>query len=514
MGVRAEGQLRITAEREYARYAVKCSTGETIPLDVDGLTKTGVTLSSYMTGTEGVTAPYTGFMEVSLLGGTGGTVWHGEAQAAEYDITDALEDNAGTVAVVSVTLKDAEGGSTLAVQSFSTVMDGAPGEDGLTARLALGGGSTVQCTAFGKLKTADALKATYSVDGAAPARARISAVFKDERGGVIRSSIQHILGSVNPRSFAGEFKACMSTDRKAPYTLEVTASGTDWSGSVTEEYGIVYDTPPYTVRTETEWGAGLTFRNGDILAVEGVGDDGRPTLSVYMWSYPVEGNSELAPQEDIEQNADGTHWAAFSTFGMLATRLFFAQYALVRNLGVETVEVDGDNGSITMRDGSGAVLFEAKGGNVTCKTGTFENVTVTGIIHSSLSYSSVKKLLGSNGYYTIDPAAEGFNTLFASTVSGLYVTLPDAYMYEGLEMNIYQVMRSRMETGDVIIKTADGSQQIYYSTSTALVNGIVVQTVSAEAIHYSSLKVTPNVLVKLLAVDGNWYVISGAVTGE
>lgn len=422
MGVRVEGQLRITAEREYARYVVKCSTGETIPLDEDGLTRTGVTLSSYKTGTEGVTALYAGFMEVAMLGDTGNTVWQGESQAAECDITDALEDNAGRVTVVSVALKDSEGGSTLAVQSFSTVRDGASGEDASAARLALETGTTVPCTAFGVLKTGGTLEVEYSVNGVAPGRATLAAVFKDERGGTIRTAqASTALLKNNPWDMAREFAGCISAQRKAPYTLEVTASGVDGSGSVTAAYSIVYDTPPYTVRPETEWNGALTFRNGDILALEGEDGDGNATLDVYMWSYPVGGNSLLAPQQDIEQNPDTTHWAAFSSFGMLATRLFFAQYALVKNLGVETVEVNGDNGRITMRNASGSVLFEVKGGNVTCKTGTFENVTVTGTVNA-LAGTIGGFRIGSNTLGASDNAAD--TTLHAGNAAkGMYASI-------------------------------------------------------------------------------------------
>lgn len=60
-----------------------------------------------------------------------------------------------------------------------------------------------------------------------------------------------------------------------------------------------------------------------------------------------------------------------SNFGSLATDIFLANYALVKNLGVETID---------MRDGSGNVLFRAKDGVVTCNTGNFRNVNVQGLI--------------------------------------------------------------------------------------------------------------------------------------
>lgn len=61
-------------------------------------------------------------------------------------------------------------------------------------------------------------------------------------------------------------------------------------------------------------------------------------------------------------------WQLGDSIGLVATRILLAQYALVKNLGVEAID---------MRDGNGNVIFQAKDGNVTCKTGTFDGITVT-----------------------------------------------------------------------------------------------------------------------------------------
>lgn len=62
-------------------------------------------------------------------------------------------------------------------------------------------------------------------------------------------------------------------------------------------------------------------------------------------------------------------WQLGDSIDLVATRILLAQYALVKNLGVETID---------MRDSNGNVLFQAKDGNVICKTGTFEGVTIGG----------------------------------------------------------------------------------------------------------------------------------------
>jgi len=63
------------------------------------------------------------------------------------------------------------------------------------------------------------------------------------------------------------------------------------------------------------------------------------------------------------------YWKLADKFELVATNILLAQYALVKNLGVETID---------MKDSDGNILFQAKDGSVTCKTGTFENVTVSG----------------------------------------------------------------------------------------------------------------------------------------
>lgn len=61
------------------------------------------------------------------------------------------------------------------------------------------------------------------------------------------------------------------------------------------------------------------------------------------------------------------YWQLGDKIELVATKILLATYALVENLGVETID---------MRDSSGNILFQAKDGTVTCKTGTFDNIVV------------------------------------------------------------------------------------------------------------------------------------------
>ncbi len=63
-------------------------------------------------------------------------------------------------------------------------------------------------------------------------------------------------------------------------------------------------------------------------------------------------------------------WQTAADASFVATTLLLAKYSLIENLGAV---------AITMKDASGNVVFEANDWNVTCLTGTFEKVVVSGL---------------------------------------------------------------------------------------------------------------------------------------
>lgn len=78
-------------------------------------------------------------------------------------------------------------------------------------------------------------------------------------------------------------------------------------------------------------------------------------------------------------SADQTnkYWQLGDKVELVATKILLATYALVKNLGVEAID---------MKDANGNILFQAKDGNVTCKTGTFENIKVIGSLRNPFAY--------------------------------------------------------------------------------------------------------------------------------
>lgn len=61
------------------------------------------------------------------------------------------------------------------------------------------------------------------------------------------------------------------------------------------------------------------------------------------------------------------YWQLGDKIELVATKILLATYALVENLGVTAID---------MKDAAGNILFQAKDGNVTCKTGTFDGINV------------------------------------------------------------------------------------------------------------------------------------------
>ena len=71
------------------------------------------------------------------------------------------------------------------------------------------------------------------------------------------------------------------------------------------------------------------------------------------------------PGSSVDTN--NGYWQLGDKIELVATKILLATYALVKNLGVEVIE---------MKDADGNILFQAKDGAVICKTGTFNNIIV------------------------------------------------------------------------------------------------------------------------------------------
>lgn len=123
------------------------------------------------------------------------------------------------------------------------------------------------------------------------------------------------------------------------------------------------------------------------------------------------------------------YWQLGDKIELVATKILLATYALVENLGVAAID---------MKDAAGNILFQAKDGNVTCKTGTFENVNISGdLIVNRLRYKGNEvnngklncSLIRGAGNYVLPSLAENeamrvvlFNPTLTRTYAPTYLS--------------------------------------------------------------------------------------------
>lgn len=129
----------------------------------------------------------------------------------------------------------------------------------------------------------------------------------------------------------------------------------------------------------------------------------------------------------------------------VATKILLAAYALVKNLGVECID---------MRDGNGRILLQAKDGNVNCKTGLFQNITVTD--------SLIKRQR--NPFVEID---DSFSALDDDTMFTHYL---GSHMWVSLGWDAAQSGRRICVLGSATFQEPNNANQHYY------INGKAVQS--------------------------------------
>ncbi len=189
-----------------------------------------------------------------------------------------------------------------------------------------------------------------------------------------------------------------------------------------------------------------------------------------------------------------TYWTLGTTLAFVATKILMATYALVENLGVTAIE---------MKDGQGNILFEAKNGSVTCKTGNFENVDVKGVIKASAMYGETYLVTGNK---TIDPVADKTSCyVFFTSGPDATLTLPDPSSYDGLEIQFILPQTMRY-AGSLYVQY---SGNIYYSPVHTDTNFIAIKPAMLSA--STKVQIINNQLVTIKAIQGKWFVVSGFV---
>lgn len=207
-------------------------------------------------------------------------------------------------------------------------------------------------------------------------------------------------------------------------------------------------------------------------------------------------------------------WKLADPVEIVATKILLAQYALVKNLGVEAID---------MKDANGNIIFQAKDGNVTCNSGTFKNITVKGnssfegSVKANMFYGTVRKVTPGSTY-TIDPVNEPYNFYYVENpTKRAFIVLPKAANYDGLEINIFTKMPPSSSLSYRTIVKAQDNDDFYVKQNAAIVSSnIAVEKINVEYTNFKNDVVTtaPNTYIRFKCIGGAWYAISGQFTGE
>lgn len=207
-------------------------------------------------------------------------------------------------------------------------------------------------------------------------------------------------------------------------------------------------------------------------------------------------------------------WKLADKLEMVATKILLAQYALVKNLGVETID---------MKDDEGNIIFQAKDGNVTCNRGTFNNITVKGnstfegSVKANMFYGTVKKVMPGSTYQ-IDPVNEPYNFYYVENpTKRTFIVLPKAANYEGLEINVFTKLSASSSLSYRTIVKAQTNDDLYVKQNAAIVSSnIAVEKINVEYTNFKNDSITTqsNSYIRFKCIGGAWYAISGQFTGE
>lgn len=207
-------------------------------------------------------------------------------------------------------------------------------------------------------------------------------------------------------------------------------------------------------------------------------------------------------------------WKLADNFEMVATKILLTQYALVKNLGVEAIE---------MKDANNNTVFWAKDGKVICNSGTFKDITVKGnssfegSVKANMFYGAVRKVTPGSTY-TIDPVNEPYNFYYVKNpTKRTFIVLPKAANYEGLEINIFTKSLPSSSLSYRTIVKAQANDDLYVKQNAAIVSSdLAVEKINVGYTNFKNDSVTTatDSYIRFKCIGGAWYAISGQFTGE
>ena len=169
------------------------------------------------------------------------------------------------------------------------------------------------------------------------------------------------------------------------------------------------------------------------------GDEWKDVV-VYKGNYAscIKGHTKTSTNyPGSTDDSNNGYWSVTNKWEIVATNILFTSYALIKNLGVEVID---------MKDSDGNILFQAKDGTVICNIGNFKNINVDGNITSRmlrLPFIDISAFDMENGT-VINPLNYGCNLKIRNTDREAYLAIPANEALEGLYLRIYEPIVTRM----------------------------------------------------------------------
>lgn len=228
----------------------------------------------------------------------------------------------------------------------------------------------------------------------------------------------------------------------------------------------------------------------------------------------IKSHTKTGKETGANNTLSTDYWKLADKLEIVATKILLAQYALVKNLGVEAID---------MKDADGNIIFQAKDGNVTCNSGTFKNITVKGnssfegSVKANMFYGTVRKVTPGSTY-TIDPVSEPYNFYYVENpTKRTFIVLPKAANYEGLEINIFTKSLPSSSLSYRTIVKAQANDDLYVKQNATIVSSdLAVEKINVGYTNFKNDSVTTvtDSYIRFKCIGGAWYAISGQFTGE
>ena len=228
----------------------------------------------------------------------------------------------------------------------------------------------------------------------------------------------------------------------------------------------------------------------------------------------IKSHTKTGKETGANNTLSTNYWKLADKLEIVATKILLAQYALVKNLGVEAID---------MKDADDNIIFQAKDGEVTCNKGTFNNITVKGnstfegSVKANMFYGTVKKVTPGSTY-TIDPVNEPYNFYYVENpTKRTFIVLPKAANYEGLEINIFTKSLPSSSLSYRTIVKAQANDDLYVKQNAAIVSSdLAVEKINVGYTNFKNDSVTTatDSYIRFKCIGGAWYAISGQFTGE